>query len=210
MYHTLFPLNQILLLAGNDVKVFSPLGARPVVCRDGFLKGDLDFILVINKHVHHAQFTIKSRFTVIRKWRHSNISAREALKVIHWGGVWKGDPTSYWFLIISTRLPFTVSDFIKFFRQPGMTALCYLRKNALQLSYMCGFWESDTNFILVFISNHTSIMHRFWYNNVLPAIGNDVIVLSPWGGAAGGVWMRVIQGGQRLYISVYRLSGMTL
>ena len=36
---------------------------------------------------------------------------------------------------------------------------------------------------IVFNSNHTSIMHRFRYNQVLPYAGNDVIVLSPLGGA---------------------------
>ena len=35
---------------------------------------------------------------------------------------------------------------------------------------------------IVFNSNHTSIMHRFRYNQVLPFAGNDVIVLSPLGG----------------------------
>ena len=46
-------------------------------------------------------------------------------------------------------------------------------------------WKSDHNYILVFNSNHSSIMHRFWYNQVLPFAGNDVKVLSPRGGAAG-------------------------
>ena len=46
-------------------------------------------------------------------------------------------------------------------------------------------------------------MHvRFRYNKVLPSAGNDVIVLSPRGGAAGEVWMHVLQERQRLHISI--------
>ena len=41
------------------------------------------------------------------------------------------------------------------------------------------------NFILVFNGNHTSITHRFRYNQVFPLAGNDVIVLSPREDAAG-------------------------
>ena len=45
---------------------------------------------------------------------------------------------------------------------------------------LCSLWIK-----LVFNSDHTSIMHRFRYNQVLPLAGNEVIVLSPRGGAAG-------------------------
>ena len=63
--------------------------------------------------------------------------------------------------------------------------------------------KGDNNFMWVFKSNHTSIMHvRFRYNKVLPSAGNDVIVLSPRGGAAGEVWMHVRQERQRLHISI--------
>ena len=39
--------------------------------------------------------------------------------------------------------------------------------------------------LLVFNCNHTSIMHRFRFDQGLPLAGSDVIVLSPRGGAAG-------------------------
>ena len=45
--------------------------------------------------------------------------------------------------------------------------------------------KSDNDFVLAFNNNHTSIMHRFRYNQVLPLSGNDVIVISPLRGADG-------------------------
>ena len=53
------------------------------------------------------------------------------------------------------------------------------------MDYECRFLKGDHNFILVFNSNHTSIAHLFRYNQLLPLVGNDVIVLFPQGGAAG-------------------------
>ena len=47
--------------------------------------------------------------------------------------------------------------------------------------------KSDHDFILVFNKNHTSIMHRFRYNQVLPINGNDVVLFSSLRGAAGSL-----------------------
>ena len=56
----------------------------------------------------------------------------------------------------------------------------------------CMLCKGDYDFILVFNSIHMSIMHRFRYDQVLPLPGNDVIVISPLGGAevihCGGFW----------------------
>ena len=48
--------------------------------------------------------------------------------------------------------------------------------------------------IQVFNSNLTSIMHCFRYIQVLPFAGNDVIVLSPLGGAVGDFSPRILIG----------------
>ena len=56
--------------------------------------------------------------------------------------------------------------------------------------------------MLVFDSNHTSIMHRFRYNQVLPFAGNDVIVLSPLGGAVSDFSPRILKWQPRLHVHV--------
>ena len=49
----------------------------------------------------------------------------------------------------------------------------------------CILCKSDHDFILVFNKIHTSNMHRFEYNQVLPKNGNDVSLFFSQGGAAG-------------------------
>ena len=75
-------------------------------------------------------------------------------------------------------------------------------QGALWLNYMCDFWKGDHDFILVFNSNNTSIMHRIQYNQVLPLAGNDVIVSSPLGGAVSVFLPRILEGWPWLYIHV--------
>ena len=60
----------------------------------------------------------------------------------------------------------------------------------------------DLDSILVFDSNHTPIMHCFRYKQVLTLAGNDVIVLSPLGGAASDFLIWILKGRPRLYIHV--------
>ena len=126
-------------------------------------KGNPDFILVIDNN----------NTSIMHRFRYNQVlplSGTDVKEISLLGGaegkslMWilEGRPRLYiCFFIASTRLSCTVSDLIKFFRQPEMTALYNLRKGALQLNYVCGFWESENNFILVFNSNHTSIMHVF-------------------------------------------------
>ena len=45
-------------------------------------------------------------------------------------------------------------------------------------------WRGDPDFEIVINCDHTSIMHRLLFNQVLQLSGNDVIVLYPLGGAA--------------------------
>ena len=45
-------------------------------------------------------------------------------------------------------------------------------------------------------------MYRFRYNQVLPLAENDVIVLSPQGGAAAEVYLQFLKGQPQLFISV--------
>ena len=83
-----------------------------------------------------------------------------------------------------------------------MTQWRHLRKGALKVIRWGGFWKGDTDFKLVFNNNHTSIMHSFRLNRVFPLAGNDVMVLSPQGGTAAELYLRILKGRPRLYISV--------
>ena len=58
---------------------------------------------------------------------------------------------------------------------------------------VCEFWKGYPNFIFVFNGNDTSIIHCFQYHQVLWWSGNDVIVFSLLGSAAGEVWMHSMQ-----------------
>ena len=51
----------------------------------------------------------------------------------------------------------------------------------------CMLCKGDYDFLLVFNSIDTSIMHRFRYHTVLPLTGNCVIMFSSLGGAAGSL-----------------------
>ena len=49
--------------------------------------------------------------------------------------------------------------------------------------YLYGFGKNDLDFILVFNGNYTSIIHQFRDSEVFLLAGNDVIAISPLGGA---------------------------
>ena len=53
----------------------------------------------------------------------------------------------------------------------------------LQVVCRDGFLKGDPDFILVINNYNMSILHRFRHNQGLPLSGNDVIVISPLGGA---------------------------
>jgi hypothetical protein len=55
------------------------------------------------------------------------------------------------------------------------------------------FGKDNRDFILVLYSNHTSIMHLLRSAQVLPLAGNDVMVLSPLGGAASDFYANVLR-----------------
>ena len=61
--------------------------------------------------------------------------------------------------------------------------------------------EGDPDFTLVINNNNTSIMHRFRYNQVLLLSENDVIAISPLGGAEDNSLGWILEGRPRLYIS---------
>ena len=65
---------------------------------------------------------------------------------------------------------------------------------ALQVVCRDGFLKGDPDFILVINNDNTSIMHRFRYNQVLPFSGNDVIEISPLGGAEGNSLGWILEG----------------
>ena len=66
----------------------------------------------------------------------------------------------------------------------------------------CILCKSGHDFILVFNSNRTFIMHSFRSEQVFALAGIDVIVLTPQGGAAAESYVRILKGLQRLNISV--------
>ena len=87
-------------------------------------------------------------------------------------------------MIITIRLSCTVSDLIKLpLTGNDVKVLSPLGGAAGIL--LRGIWKGDPDFILVVNNNHTSIVHRFQNNQVLPLTGNDVFVLSSLGSAAG-------------------------
>ena len=76
----------------------------------------------------------------------------------------------------------------------GCQKYVFFKFQPQQLIYKVGFWKGELDFILVFNNNHTSIMHRFRFNQVLPLAGKDFIALSPQGGAAGELYVRILKG----------------
>ena len=54
----------------------------------------------------------------------------------------------------------------------------------------------------MFNGNHTSIIHQFRYNEVFLSAENDVIALSPLGGAVDDLSLRILKERPRLYDSV--------
>ena len=61
--------------------------------------------------------------------------------------------------------------------------------------------ECDPDFITVISSYHTSIMHRFRCNQVLPFAANDVEVMYPLGGPQSKSMGWILEGRPRLYAS---------
>ena len=69
--------------------------------------------------------------------------------------------------------------------------------------------KGDYDFILVFNSIHTSIMHRCRYNKILPLKGNCVIVFSSPDGAAGTLSNGFLKGNPD-FISVINNNNMSI
>ena len=75
-------------------------------------------------------------------------------------------------------------------------------KGALQVNSKCGLWKGYRDLISVFNSKHSSVMHRFRFNQVLPFARNDVIVFSPLGGAVSEFSPRILRGWPWFYSHV--------
>ena len=86
--------------------------------------------------------------------------------------------------------PFTGNDVLLFSPLGGAAGI-----------YRDGLWKGDPDFIIVISSSHTSIMHRFRYNQVRPLAENEVIVISPLGGAEDHSLGWILEGRPQLYIS---------
>ena len=83
----------------------------------------------------------------------------------------------------------------------GNDVILFSSLGVLQVVYRDGFWKGDPYFKLVINSNHTNIMHCFRYNQVLPLAENDIIVISPLGGAEGNSLGWILEGRPRLDLS---------
>ena len=87
-------------------------GAPQLIHKCGFWNGDPDFTLVFKKpSVNRAPFPINSTFTGSR-YDIIALFLLGALQVTFGYGFWKGDPDFIWCLILTLRLPCTVSDII--------------------------------------------------------------------------------------------------
>jgi len=56
-----------------------------------------------------------------------------------------------------------------------------------------GFWKSDYDVVIVIHSNFLSGMHGFRDNEIVLPTGNDVILISPSGGASGDFSWRILK-----------------
>ena len=89
---------------------------------------------------------------------------------------------------------------MRFSCKPKMTSSIYLRHGALCTVLNNGIWKGNNGFPLVFYSNSTSILSRFLDNDVFLPTGNNVIVISPLGGAVRSFWWRILKGWPQVYI----------
>ena len=53
-------------------------------------------------------------------------------------------------------------------------------------------WKNDLDFVIVFSGNYTCIIHHFREIEVFLLAGNDVIALSPLGGAVDESTLRIL------------------
>jgi len=117
-------------------------------------------------------------------------------------GFWRSDHD---FLIASHcnfYLGCMVFEIKWFYFKPYVTSSWFLRQGALHAIFWLRFWKGDPDFILVLYCYHTSIVHRFRFNELFKFAGNDVITISSLGGASGNFWLRILKGRPRLYIHV--------
>ena len=161
--------------------------ALQVVCLDGFLKGDPDFILVINNY--NKSIMHRFRYNQVLPLSGNDvivISPLGALKVIHWSGFWKDDPD---FILVFDNIHTSIMQSFRF--NQVLPLACKLRHSVISAR---GRYRQIINldsgrataiFILVLNSSYRSILHRFRFIQVLPFDRNDVVLLSPLGGAAG-------------------------
>jgi len=74
--------------------------------------------------------------------------------------------------------------------QPDMTSPWFLRKGAFQGIFHDGFWKSDHNLLIVFHINFFSGRHGF-RDNEFYCKADNIIVISPLGGASGDFLWRI-------------------
>ena len=65
----------------------------------------------------------------------------------------------------------------------------------MQVVSVCEFCKGHPDFIFVFNGNDASVIHRFRYNQVFLLAGNDVLLFSSLGGAAGSFNIEMDSGG---------------
>jgi len=68
-----------------------------------------------------------------------------------------------------------------FYFKPDVISSWFLRQGRCTQFFDCRFWKGDPYFISVLHCNYTSIVHRFWFNELFMFAGNDVIAISSLG-----------------------------
>ena len=138
-------------------------GALRLIHKCGFWKGDPDITLVFNRS---QAFPIYLTFNGLAGYDVIVLFPLVGGASDSWIRFWKDDPDFIWCLIVTIRLPCTVSDVIRCYFQPEMTSQCQLRRGTLQFVSVCEFWKGHPDFIFLFNGNNTSIIHRVRYNQV--------------------------------------------
>ena len=168
-----------------------------------FWKSDHDFVLKFSSN--HTSIMHSFRFNQVFPLAGNDVivlSPQGALQLNYMCEFWK----SYRNLILvfnsnhtSVMHRFRYNQVLPF---AGNDVIVLSSRGALQTNSKCGFWKGYRDLILVFNNNHTSIIHSFWFIQVFPLAGNDVIVSSPQRSAAAELFVRTLKGWPRLHLNV--------
>jgi len=112
--------------------------------------------------------------------------------------------TAWWRSIVTFNLGCMIFRDTRFYCKPNMTSSRFLRQGSLQAIFHDGFWKSDRDFLIAFLSNVLCGMHDFRDNEVLLPTGYDVIVISMLGGVSHRFCCRNLKEDPSFIIIVHR------